>query len=59
MYDFSKIEEKWNKYWKDNNTFKTDVWDFTKPKYYALDMFPIHLGLDFMLVILKDILPQI
>ena len=40
MYNFSKIEEKWNKYWKDNNTFKTDVWDFSRPKYYVLDMFP-------------------
>ena len=44
MYNFSKIEEKWNKYWKDNNTFKTDVWDFSKPKYYVLDMFPYPSG---------------
>ena len=44
MYNFSKIEEKWNKYWKDNNTFRTDVWDFSKPKYYVLDMFPYPSG---------------
>ncbi len=44
MYNFSKIEAKWNKYWKDNNTFKTDVWDFSKPKYYVLDMFPYPSG---------------
>ncbi len=44
MYNFSKIEEKWNKYWKDNNTFKTDVWNFSKPKYYVLDMFPYPSG---------------
>ncbi len=38
------IERKWRKYWKDNNTFKTDVWDFSKPKFYALDMFPYPSG---------------
>jgi len=44
MYNFKKIEEKWQKYWEDNNTFKTDVWDFSKPKFYALDMFPYPSG---------------
>lgn len=44
MYNFSKIEKKWRKYWEDNNTFYTDVWDFSKPKYYALDMFPYPSG---------------
>ena len=39
-YDFSAIEKKWHKYWEENNTFYTDVWDFSKPKYYVLDMFP-------------------
>ena len=38
------IEKKWRKYWEDNNTFKTDVWDFSKPKFYALDMFPYPSG---------------
>ena len=44
MYDFKTIEKKWQQYWIDNNTFKTDVWDFSKPKYYALDMFPYPSG---------------
>ena len=44
MYNFTKIEKKWQKYWEDNNTFKTDVWDFSKPKYYVLDMFPYPSG---------------
>ena len=43
-YDFQKIEKKWQKYWDDNKTFKTDVWDFSKPKFYALDMFPYPSG---------------
>ena len=44
MYNFTKIEKKWQKYWEENNTFKTDVWDFSKPKYYVLDMFPYPSG---------------
>ncbi len=43
-YDFKTIESKWQKYWDDNNTFFTDVWDFSKPKYYVLDMFPYPSG---------------
>ena len=43
-YDFQNIEKKWQNYWDDNKTFKTDVWDFSKPKYYALDMFPYPSG---------------
>ena len=39
-----KIEKKWQKYWEENETFKTDVWDFSKPKFYALDMFPYPSG---------------
>ena len=45
MFEHSKIEEKWNKYWEDNKTFKTDVYDFSKPKYYVLDMFPYPSGI--------------
>jgi len=44
MYNFTKIEKKWQKYWEENKTFKTDVWDFSKPKYYVLDMFPYPSG---------------
>jgi len=39
-----EIEKKWIKYWEENKTFKTDVKDFSKPKYYALDMFPYPSG---------------
>ncbi len=44
MYDFKRIEEKWQKYWEENETFKTDIRDFSKPKFYALDMFPYPSG---------------
>ena len=44
MYNFKEIEPKWQKYWDENKTFKTDSWDFSKPKYYALDMFPYPSG---------------
>lgn len=43
-YNFKEIEEKWQKYWDENKTFHTDVWDFSKPKFYALDMFPYPSG---------------
>lgn len=43
-YDFANIEAKWHKYWEEHNTFYTDVWDFSKPKYYVLDMFPYPSG---------------
>ncbi len=43
-FNFKQAEKKWNKYWEDNKTFKTDVWDFSKPKYYVLDMFPYPSG---------------
>ena len=44
MFNHIEIEEKWRKYWEENKTFKTDIWDFSKPKYYALDMFPYPSG---------------
>ena len=40
-----EIEAKWQKYWEENHTFKTDLWDFSKPKYYTLDMFPYPSGI--------------
>ncbi len=43
-YNHKAIEKKWQEYWKEHETFKTDVWDFSKPKYYALDMFPYPSG---------------
>ena len=43
-YNFQEIEKKWQEYWEKNQTFKTDVWNFSKPKFYALDMFPYPSG---------------
>ena len=43
-YDHLQVEKKWQEYWEKNQTFKTDVWDFSKPKFYALDMFPYPSG---------------
>jgi len=42
-YNFKEIEQKWQSYWKNNNTYKTEI-DPTKPKYYVLDMFPYPSG---------------
>ncbi|MBO4937249.1 MAG: leucine--tRNA ligase [Clostridia bacterium] len=44
MYNHKEIEAKWAKYWEDNHTFKTDITDFSRPKYYVLDMFPYPSG---------------
>ena len=44
MYNFNEIEKKWIEYWDKNKTFRTDTEDFSKPKYYALDMFPYPSG---------------
>ena len=43
-YKFNEIEKKWQDYWDEHKTFFTDVWDFSKPKFYALDMFPYPSG---------------
>ncbi len=43
-YNPAEIEPKWQQYWEENDTFHTDVWDFSKPKYYVLDMFPYPSG---------------
>jgi leucyl-tRNA synthetase len=42
-YDFGKIEKKWQKFWKENKTFKAENVS-GKPKYYVLDMFPYPSG---------------
>ena len=42
-YNHLKIEQKWQAFWKDQNTFKATI-DHSKPKYYILDMFPYPSG---------------
>ena len=44
MYDHKTIEKKWQNYWEENSTYKTDAYDFSKPKYYVMDMFPYPSG---------------
>ncbi|EON71613.1 leucine--tRNA ligase [Lysinibacillus sphaericus] len=38
-----QVEKKWQQYWADNKTFKTEN-ETVKPKFYALDMFPYPSG---------------
>jgi len=42
--NFNQVEKKWAEYWEKNATFHTDLHDFSKPKYYILDMFPYPSG---------------
>lgn len=42
-YDHRHIEQKWQKYWEDRQTFRSEV-NHSKPKYYVLDMFPYPSG---------------
>ena len=43
QYNFNEIEDKWQKYWATNKTFKASN-NTDKPKYYVLDMFPYPSG---------------
>ena len=43
FYNHKEIENKWQKFWQENQTYKTSN-DQTKPKYYVLDMFPYPSG---------------
>ena len=43
MYNFTKIEKKWQKIWEDNKTFNV-LEDDSKEKYYALVEFPYPSG---------------
>ncbi len=42
-YNHKDIESRWQQYWKDNNTYKTNI-DNNRPKFYVLDMFPYPSG---------------
>lgn len=42
-YNFKEIEKKWQQYWKEHKSYHADN-DSTKPKFYALDMFPYPSG---------------
>ncbi|MEJ5285722.1 MAG: Leucyl-tRNA synthetase [Candidatus Kapaibacterium sp.] len=42
-YPFAEIEKKWQSFWEEKGIFKT-VEDYTKPKFYVLDMFPYPSG---------------
>jgi leucyl-tRNA synthetase len=42
-YNFREVEKKWQKFWAENKTFKTENHS-AKPKYFVLDMFPYPSG---------------
>ena len=43
QYNHQEIEENWQKFWAENETFKAEN-NSEKPKYYVLDMFPYPSG---------------
>ncbi|CAM4399462.1 leucyl-tRNA synthetase [Pedobacter westerhofensis] len=42
-YQFKEIEQKWQQFWAENQTFKTEN-NSAKPKFYVMDMFPYPSG---------------
>ena len=44
MYNHLEVEKKWQAFWEASQTFEADVHDTSKPKFYALDMFPYPSG---------------
>ena len=49
-YEPNEIEKKWQDKWEEANLYNPDLYDFSKPKYYVMDMFPypsaqgLHVG---------------
>ena len=43
-YNHKSIESRWQKFWSENQTFKSEDISTKKPKYYVLDMFPYPSG---------------
>ena len=43
-YKHKEIEKKWREYWLKSKEYRCDTTDFSKPKYYVLDMFPYPSG---------------
>lgn len=49
VYNHKNVEAKWQKTWAENDQYKTNTLDNSKPNYYTLEMFPypsgkIHMG---------------
>lgn len=42
-YNFKQIEQRWQQYWNDHQTYKVNI-DPNRPKFYVLDMFPYPSG---------------
>ena len=42
-YKHKEIESRWQQYWRENKTYKTEI-DNSRPKFYVLDMFPYPSG---------------
>ena len=42
-YNYKEIEQRWKQYWREHNTYKTEI-DASRPKFYVLDMFPYPSG---------------
>lgn len=42
-YNYKEIEQRWQQYWREHNTYKTEI-DTSRPKFYVLDMFPYPSG---------------